>query len=103
MSYSPEVYSRVQKLYEERRSRALTDLEGRIGQAKEQVPGLAPVEEVLGATGVRVMEAIKKKDGGKAERDRNIHCCAACGTDGNGYGQNVRRSRCGNPKVCARR
>ena len=66
MSYSPEVYSRVQKLYEERRSRALTDLEGRIGQAKEQVPGLAPVEEVLGATGVRVMEAIKKKDGGKA-------------------------------------
>ena len=45
MSYSPEVYSRVQKLYEERRSRALTDLEGRIGQAKEQVPGLAPVEE----------------------------------------------------------
>lgn len=40
MSYSPEVYSRVQKLYEERRSRALTDLEGRIGQAKEQVPDL---------------------------------------------------------------
>ena len=50
MSYSPEVYSRVQKLYEERRSRALTDLEGRIGQAKEQVPESAPVEEVLGAT-----------------------------------------------------
>lgn len=66
MGYSPEVLAKVCEIYENRKEKTYADLEARISQATAAIPALEPIEKVLGSTGVRIMEAIKKKDGGKA-------------------------------------
>ena len=66
MSYSPEVYTKISALYTEKRRRAINGLEERRTQARRTVPGLAELDDVLLSTGVRIMEAIRKNDGGRA-------------------------------------
>ena len=64
MSYSPEVYKKISEIYEERRRTAIRDLEARIEHAGRVSPEIAEIEKVLGSTGVRIMEAVRRNDGG---------------------------------------
>lgn len=66
MSYSPEVYAKIGEIFDARRKAAIFDLERRITHAVNAIPELSKIEEVLGATGTRIMDAIAKKDGGEA-------------------------------------
>lgn len=66
MSYSPEVYTEIKNEYERRRLAVRTEQEQRIGEVRRAVPGMEELEQVLGATGMRIMNALKEKDGGKA-------------------------------------
>lgn len=65
MSYSPEVFAKIREIYNERRRSVGESLEARIAQVRG-LPGMTEIEERLGSTGVRVMAALKKNDGGKA-------------------------------------
>ena len=65
MSYSPEVYTKINELYSAKRAAAISGLEERIARALRLIPQLSQIEEQLGATGLRVMAALKEKDGGK--------------------------------------
>lgn len=64
MSYSPEVFAKIKEIYDGRRKKVGETLKEHIAQVRD-LPGMAEIEERLGATGVRVMAALKKNDGGK--------------------------------------
>ena len=63
MSYDPKVYEKVEEIFGTRRAEVGARLEAHIRETYK-IPGMKEIDAVLGATGVRVMEAIRKNDGG---------------------------------------
>jgi DNA replication protein DnaC len=73
MSYSPKVFEKIKTEYEARRVKVRTSQEARIAEVREKIDGMAAIDDLLGATGVRIMEAIKsgRKGGIDAVRAEN--------------------------------
>ena len=64
MSYYPEVFEKIKEIYEERRKKAEETLDRHMRQVRS-IPGMEKIEERLGKTGLLVMEALRKDDGGR--------------------------------------
>ena len=64
MSYSPEVFEKIREIYETRRKNAEDRMEEHMREVRA-LPGMEQIEERLGRTGLLVMEALKKDDGGR--------------------------------------
>lgn len=73
MSYSPKVFEKIKAEYEERRLKVRTLQEARIQEVRLKIEGMAEIDDLLGATGLRIMEAIRgsKKGGIDAVRAEN--------------------------------
>ena len=73
MSYDPSVFEKIKNEYESRRLKVRTEQEARINEVREKIEGMAAIDDVLGATGIRIMEAIKsgKKEGINGVRAEN--------------------------------
>ncbi len=65
MSYNPEVFVKIKEIYEGRRKAAGEKLQRHMEEVRD-LPGMWEIEQQLSATGVHIMEALKKQDGGMA-------------------------------------
>ncbi|MBQ8912209.1 MAG: ATP-binding protein [Clostridia bacterium] len=70
MSYSPKVFEKIKGEYEKRRLEVRTKQEGRIAEVRARIDGMAEIDDLLGATGLRIMEAIKGQRPGGIEAVR---------------------------------